>query len=941
MITLFSHLFHTWREDAAARLIAPARLPSAEIAVRPMKVLSLFLVIAAAAIPARAQECCRVEGSVRDARGAPMPNADIVLVGPDAKAPREGKTTDAGTYAFTGIRPGIRVEVRVMQGGRPIASAFTLVTSFVETLDIKALPEIAAPAGIDDLDPMGGAAGEIRGVVRAAGGTPIAGARVAIGGTPEIASTDSTGRYSFGPLRAKLAIDLQVSASGFETATQEVTVPDGASTDADFALTARPATASATGLDLADAIPDRRGLTISRDAIDAVPSLTPRDAFRAARVLPAAAVGVDESQLFVHGAPPDQTYVNLDGIPWYAFPRLSAGLTAPIDTTSVQTTSLPGEPADVDGGGRLGGVLRLATLRPAGRVFGQGDVGVFGPGGTVAVPIATIGSAMIAGRHSWPASVYEHVLDRFAGPDVHYVRDRDVQYDGGVLAAALQPAFSQLNGRVELAPGKGNRAYVSFYHASDAGNFSRDARPASSSATLAAPDPLAVPADAVMQIGDVQSWTGQGVSAVWERQWSADVSTTATVARSRFGYTRDQAFDLTSASAGQDPSFDDLRSGSGAIAEQNTLEDTTIRITAAVSAGFRHAIEAGVERAALDTMYDGRSEFAAALVPLLARTASAALSSAFAQDVWRPTARLTVSPGVRLTYDDLTAASYADPRAAASYAAAPGVVFKGSWSIDHQAVSRVDREDREHGDGAFWTVSDGTTVPVARSQQVAAGATVERPGVLFDAHVYYRTLEALSLFAPRLLPGTSLTNPASAWHTGTGTAAGVEMVVQQRLARNTLWVSYAGGRVDYSYPTLEAQAFPASFERTNQVKVIDSMRLRGAWTVTGVWLAATGLPYTPSTKVQQVWFASGALAYQPLFDEKNSGRLPAYHQLDLSSQIAHHFGSVATTLGVTVFNVYDRQNVATNDFEAAGLTAIDSQTQLMRRAANVFFRVGF
>jgi hypothetical protein len=111
--------------------------------------------------------------------------------------------------------------------------------------------------------------------------------------------------------------------------------------------------------------------------------------------------------------------------------------------------------------------------------------------------------------------------------------------------------------------------------------------------------------------------------------------------------------------------------------------------------------------------------------------------------------------------------------------------------------------------------------------------------------------------------------------------------------------------------------------------------------VTAAWLAASGLPYTPFTGVQQVWFASGALAYQTTFGDENSQRLPPFHQLDLSTQIAKQFGRATATVGGTVFNVYDRQNVVAYDYETVGSQAAQGQTLLMRRAVNVFFRVGF
>jgi hypothetical protein len=643
----------------------------------------------------------------------------------------------------------------------------------------------------------------------------------------------------------------------------------------------------------------------------------------------------------VHGNAPGETYQAMDGMPWYSFPRLAAGLTNPFTTASLQDMDVAGTPVDAEGGGRLGGLVRMTTVQPqVSRVSGIGEVGVFGPSGTVTVPIAGIGSAMIAGRRSWPSSLYSDVLDRFAGPDTKYLRTRDVRYTGGTLATSPDIGFSSLNGRVEIAPARGNRGYVSFYHAGDDGNFSKDALPPAPTSAIGIPQPLPLPADAIMQIGDVQSWTGRGVSGVWERRWSADLATTATLAHSRFTNARDQAYYLTSPTAG-DLNTAALRGGSEALAESNEITDTTLRLTAAINVGFAHAIEAGGERAAIDTSYVGQSEHAAGLVPLLTRTTSGAISSLFAQDVWRPTPRLTVTPGARVVSDDLSSTSYFDPRVTASYAPAPGVVVKGSWSIDHQGVNRVVREDLEHGDGMFWTLADGVVVPVSRSQQATGGVTYELPGVLLDAHAYYRQLDDLSMFAPRLLPGTVLTTPAKAFYVGTGTALGVELLVQYRQPRNTLWASYAGGRVEYTFPALVAGTFPASFDRQHQVKLADSMRIYGPLTVSTVFLAGSGLPFTPSTGSQQVWFQTGPGPYAPAFGAKNAARLPAYHQLDLSAQLSRHIGAATAAVGVTVFNVYDRQNVASYDYESAGPTLITSQTLLMRRAGDIFFRVGF
>src|SRR5205807_3572084 len=134
------------------------------------------------------------------------------------------------------VRAGIRVKISVSAGDRPVAVTYSLVTSWVETVDIKLSPEVASPATAGDLDPAGGASGEVRGIVRASDGSSIAGARVFIEDTPVATATDAAGRYTFGKIRAGLALQLRVAADGYDATSERVSVPAGRAADVGFDL---------------------------------------------------------------------------------------------------------------------------------------------------------------------------------------------------------------------------------------------------------------------------------------------------------------------------------------------------------------------------------------------------------------------------------------------------------------------------------------------------------------------------------------------------------------------------------------------------------------------------------------------------------------------------------------------------------------------------------
>src|SRR5262249_44281716 len=145
---------------------------------------------------------------------------------------------------------------------------------------------------------------------------------------------------------------------------------------------------------------------------------------------------------------------------------------------------------------------------------------------------------------------YGDVLDSFAGPDPHYVRDR-VPVLPGASPLRATPSFSDVNGRVEVDPGRGNRVTASLYHGSDDGNFSRDIA-AGPSRDIAVPSELSLPTDATTQIADTQRWTGQGGSVSWSRQWTRAITTDASFAQSKFTTARQRSFLLTSPTTGLD-----------------------------------------------------------------------------------------------------------------------------------------------------------------------------------------------------------------------------------------------------------------------------------------------------------------------------------------------------------------------------------------------------
>jgi ferric enterobactin receptor len=921
--------------------------------MRARVLLCIPIVLLLLAAEARAQ--CRVEGVVRLADGTPVAGALVRIEAPDYKQPLTTTSDADGRYVFAEVKPGIRVRIVAVQAGRTVAEEFGLITLRVETLDLKARPVPDSPSRSEDVIATEGPTGEIAGIVSSAEGRPVLAAHLAIENTTMADASDAAGRYEFRGLRPGIHVQLQASAEGYQLATTEVEVPSGSRARVDFALAAATALERSGSEPSALSMPAQASpIAVSPEQVGGVPSVGRNDVFRALQFLPGVQGSLESStDLFVRGGTPDQNLVTADGFTLYQFADTFGAFSA-FNMDAVQSAEFSKSAFDAGDGGRLSGALRLTgPSNPTDKATGFVDLSALGGSALIDLPFGGRGSLMLAARQTPPASLYNKTLDAFSTGVGVAAHGRIPRFSGGTFTnAPVDPTFRDVNGRFEVKLTAKDRLSMSLYDGRDDADNSRNVGvPASPSASAIVPvQGPQLPADALVQNSDIQRWTSRGLSGTWTREWSSGASTTVVVARSQYSRSLDQAWRLTSPSTGEDDSFVGGRGGSAAVSDSNHLRETTMRVTSAFGIGFEHALSIGGDVSSFDVDYAAQTEVAQAhaagapgshLTDLLDQSASGRLATLYAQDAWRPLGRLTLSPGVRVAHYDLAGSTYFDPRVSASYQLTPLVQLKGGWNIDHQVINRITREDLVHGDGTFWSLSDGTAITVPRVDQVFAGGSVNVGGVVLDVEGFYKALDGLTMFAPRLAPGVAPDAGNAYLFHGSGTAKGVEGIIQKEARANTLWVSYTLSKVEDSYPALEAEPFLASYDQTHEFKVVDTLRL-GRWpSISGAWVIASGRPYTPAKAAETVWFPSGATVSEITFDSKNSARLPAYHRLDLSTERAVRVRAVKASLGATVFNVYKRKNISSYEYEYAGGSFATNEVTMMGRAVNAFLRVGF
>ena len=142
---------------------------------------------------------------------------------------------------------------------------------------------------------------------------------------------------------------------------------------------------------------------------------------------------------------------------------------------------------------------------------------------------------------------------------------------------------------------------------------------------------------------------------------------------------------------------------------------------------------------------------------------------------------------------------------------------------------------------------------------------------------------------------------------GKGRNYGLNIMFQRNTGIVTGYVSYTLGWARRSFPTLDGYAdyrYAASSERRHDLKVVLNSHFAKRWTISAMFVLATGLPYT---EAKEAYMLNGKMVC--LYSTFNGAQMPLYHRLDLSCSCdiiktkEHEFG-----INLSLYNTYAHKN---------------------------------
>jgi hypothetical protein len=258
-----------------------------------------------------------------------------------------------------------------------------------------------------------------------------------------------------------------------------------------------------------------------------------------------------------------------------------------------------------------------------------------------------------------------------------------------------------------------------------------------------------------------------------------------------------------------------------------------------------------------------------------------------------------------------------EPRISLNIKLNEGQAFKASYSRTFQYIHLISNTVSP-APTDIWKLSDQNISPVV-ADQISLGYYQN----LFDnkwessLEFYYKELDDIIEFKD----GADLLfneNIETELIGGTGISYGMEFFLKRNVGPWRGWLSYtlsnSKQRFNSQYSSLkinDGRIFPADYDKRHDISITSILELSRRVSLSGTFNYATGRPVTlPIGK----FVIDGKPV--PQFDDRNQGRFPDYHRLDLSLTINGKSQSRSGKIRknddawvFTLYNVYARKNI--------------------------------
>jgi len=175
-----------------------------------------------------------------------------------------------------------------------------------------------------------------------------------------------------------------------------------------------------------------------------------------------------------------------------------------------------------------------------------------------------------------------------------------------------------------------------------------------------------------------------------------------------------------------------------------------------------------------------------------------------------------------------------------------------------------------------------------------------------SVEAYYKEITNLIEYKEGVLPEDNTnTNSDDAFVFGDGDSYGVELLIKKNKGKTTGWIGYTLSKTTKYFDDVNnGNPFPAKYDRRHDLSITASHKINDKWTLSTVFVYATGNSITLPTERYVV----GGDVYTE-YTSRNGYKMPPYHRLDIGATFKPKpKRKYESSWNFSIYNVYSRKN---------------------------------
>jgi hypothetical protein len=683
-----------------------------------------------------------------------------------------------------------------------------------------------------------------------------------------------------------------------------------------------------------------QNIKMSPVALNVLPNVGEKDFMRGFQLMPGVSAANEGSAgMYVRGGTPDQNQIIYDGFTVYNVDHLY-GFYSAFNSNAIKDVQLHKGGFESKFGGRLSSVTEITgkdgnSKKPS---FGA-EVSLLSMNAYMEIPVKDRLTTLFAFRRSYQGYLYDKISDLYKSGTSTTTKTFRMGSN-----SKSDSYFYDFNGKITYKATDKDVLSLSFFNGTDyldnTPQFKMPGERGGPGGGAGGGGGGNFPGggNLMMENTDFTRYGNVGSSVKWTRKMNEKFTSVTLFSFSDFYSKRDERRAITLL---KDEVTTRVKNG---ILEDNNLIDISIKNDWKYSFNEKNIFEFG----AFGTFYDISYNYTQNdTINILNKYIRSSLAGGYAQDkMLFLNNKLCITPGLRANYFHATNKIYFEPRVNASYMITPKLSLNSATGIFYQFANRVVREDVMSGNRDFWILSNDKEIPVSSSTHLNLGINYDLQNYLFSAEGYYKRNEHVTEYSMRYRsiprPGSSVQSTEQ-FFTGDGYAIGLELLAQKKAGNFNGWICYSLGEVKNRFPAQSNVYYYANHDVTNELKIVGIYKF-GNFDFSASWIYATGRPYTAPLGAYTLKLIDGISADFYSVSDKNAFRLPDYHRFDVAASYRFNlFGPKGkqNLLSFSVFNLYNRLNVSSKQFQLVNNVILDSDISYLGITPNVSLTIKF